>query len=167
MQENDNKISELSERFLDAMVAIGVTPAKFHKDTGTLMQTITKIRKGEIEPSKKLVKLLSETYGANPAWIYTGQGDMISGDKTGDIKNSNVNKGSGNLINVELPSSGQQKIIKPNGTVEIQSLDGHQSDARIADLERIVALKDEVIEAKNNEIETLKAYIEMLKNINK
>ena len=72
---------------------------------------------------------------------------------------------SGNMVNVTMPESGTQKIIKPTGEVEIQRLapsDKSNSgeldrlQQRIQDLERIISEKDATIKSKDDLICVLK-----------
>lgn len=63
-------------------------------------------------------------------WIITGEGEMLK--SSGSIIGSNQGEGNkieyknagnvefGNNINVTLPESGTQKIINPDGSIEIQ-----------------------------------------------
>lgn len=78
MQEDKEKVlSGLSIRFLEAMENLKITGYKLKKD-GVINSepTLTKIKKGEQQPSKKTIKLFCDTYGISEAWLYTGQGNM-------------------------------------------------------------------------------------------
>ena len=79
-----------------------------------------------------------------------------SGQNFGSIGGNNKSSYTnvGNHINVSLPENGTQKIIKPDGSVEIQSLsssvgtglnDTDRLNQRIQDLERIILEKDATI----------------------
>ena len=77
--EEDNKIilSDLSIRFLKAMKTLKISGYKLKQD-GVINSepTLTKIKKGEQEPSKKTIKLFCNTYGVSESWLYTGKGTM-------------------------------------------------------------------------------------------
>lgn len=82
----------------------------------------------------------------------------ISGDNNATY--SNV----GNNLNISFPKSGFQKIISPDGTVEIHSLNPIQEpdyvnrlNQRIKDLERIISEKDATIKSKDDMICVLKS----------
>lgn len=73
-------------------------------------------------------------------WLLTGKGEMLKSDSdihndSGIYKNnvladggSNVTMNNEQSINVALPESGEQKIIRPDGTVEIVSINDKNSE---------------------------------------
>ena len=77
MKENEKKLSELSERFLFAVSECGKNGYRLKKD-GIINNepTLTKIKQGIQEPSKKTIDLFCEKYGVNKSWIYTGEGNF-------------------------------------------------------------------------------------------
>lgn len=95
--------------------------------------------------------------------IGSNQGD---GNKI-EYKNGG-NVGVGNTVNVTLPELGTQKIIKPDGTVELTSIgsNGDASDKlqmenetlkeKISHLMDNMQLKDELIASLRDTIELLK-----------
>lgn len=64
----------------------------------------------------------------NTAWRLTGVGNMINENKNNvgrdnyGVQGNGSQNISGNMVNVTMPESGTQKIIKPTGEVEIQRL---------------------------------------------
>lgn len=73
-------------------------------------------------------------------------GNFIQGDVNGGVVQSG---GSHQNINISLPSEGEQKIIRPDGTVEVQKSDSNYTrllEQRVEDLERIIKSKDEMID---------------------
>lgn len=112
----------------------------------------------------------------NANWLITGIGEMnknvnyssfgdgnnISGSNTGNISGGQFV--GGNFINVELPETGKQKIIKPDGSIIIApvSPDGdYQDKDNPARNENLSLL--EKIELQRQLIESLQAQITMLK----
>lgn len=112
-------------------------------------------------------------------WLITGLGDMLknSGTMTGsnqgdgnkiEYKNGG-NVGVGNTVNVTLPESGTQKIIKPDGTVELTST-GSNDDASDKLQREIEALKEKIshlmdnMQLKDDLIASLRDTIELLKH---
>lgn len=77
MKEKEEIIlSDLSKRFLEAMETLSVTGYRLKQD-GIINNeaTLTKIKKGIQQPSRKTIELFCEKYNINKAWIYTGQGN--------------------------------------------------------------------------------------------
>lgn len=153
---------------------------KFYKDTGVSNGYLDK----QGSPTTDIIAIILSTYkDLNIIWLLTGEGDMtisnsggIQGDNsiqnTGTMANSYV--GSGNYINVSLPNEGTQKIIKPDGTVEIIStnpdLDGGivaegspVYGMNVGNLQEQVQLLKEQIDAYKNIIEEQKDFIRLLK----
>lgn len=79
MNENVKKLSDLSERFLFSMSKCGVNGYQMAKEHVINSQsTLTKIKQGIQEPSKKMIDLYCEKYNVNKAWLYTGEGNMLN-----------------------------------------------------------------------------------------
>lgn len=111
-------------------------------------------------------------------WLLGGEGKMIlsdnnnnSGQNFGSIGGNNKSSYTnvGNHINVSLPENGTHKIIKPDGSVEIQSLsssvgtglnDTDRLNQRIQDLERIILEKDATIKSKDETIWALRTMLD-------
>lgn len=90
-------------------------------------------------------------------WLLGGEGKMILSDNN---NNSGQNFGS---------IGGNKKIIKPDGSVEIQSLsssvgtglnDTDRLNQRIQDLERIILEKDATIKSKDETIWALRTMLD-------
>ena len=158
-----------------------ISDYRFQKDIGVTNGYLTK---GDTIRSDYLEKILAEYKDLNVMWLLTGMGDMtisnsggIQGDNsiqnTGTMANSYV--GSGNYINVSLPDKGTQKIIKPNGTVEIVSANPEAGSGIVAEgsplygidvknlQEKVSYLQDQVNSYKDI-IEEQKEIIKLLKD---
>lgn len=130
---------------------------------------------------KNVAKQWENAFGFRANWLLTGEGDMFTSDhpKVYEYKNGvnygnvsqsvKMNKGcvtgqvsGGQVINI--PNFGGEKIIKGDGEVELQNSDqswGIEKNIlqqRIADLENMVNMKDEIIS-------TLKENISLLKKL--
>lgn len=59
----------------------------------------------------------------NQTWLLTGKGEMLNPYNSNVTINGNENQNNigGQNIKISLPKSGTQKIIKPDGSIEIQS----------------------------------------------
>jgi hypothetical protein len=128
--------------------------------------------------SDTIEKVIENFPNLNLDWLMTGKGEMLkntgtmTGSNQGDgnkieYKNSG-NVGVGNTVNVTLPESGTQKIIKPDGSVELTSI-GSNDDAsdklqrenealkeKISHLMDNMQLKDELIASLRDTIDLLK-----------
>lgn len=114
----------------------------------------------------------------NIEWLITGKGEMLK--NSGAVIGSNQGEGNkieyrnagnvevGNNVNVTLPESGTQKIIKPDGTVELTSVDSNNLELenikreneelklKISHLKDNMSVKDELIASLKETIELLK-----------
>lgn len=86
-----NKITlpDISQRLLNVMDEIGVTAYRFSKDVPEVSQaSLTHIKKGRNEPSRKMLELFLEKYDSvNPAWLYTGEGPMLKKQEAKPLEN--------------------------------------------------------------------------------
>lgn len=125
--------------------------------------------------SDTIEKVIENFPNLNLDWLITGEGDMIKNsgvniggnNKVGDVANSSshINK---NTINVTLPESGDQKIIDPDGRVEISKIDSSNKELesltreyellkiRYSHLEDSMKMKDDIIASQRDVIELLK-----------
>lgn len=108
-------------------------------------------------------------------WLLTGKGEMLK--KGASISSANQGNGNsieynhvgvGNTVNVSLPSSGTQKIINPDGSVEVLNTDSgaipttediqdiNQLKAEISYLRDTMKVKDDLIASQKETIELLK-----------
>ena len=61
--------------------------------------------------------------------------------------NENQNNISGQMVNISLPEKGSQKIIKPDGTVEVHSMDKNIENSNNTDkFIELLKKKDEQID---------------------
>lgn len=128
--------------------------------------------------SDTIEKVIENFPNLNLDWLITGEGEMLK--NTGTMTGSNQgdgnkieyknggNVGVGNTVNVTLPESGTQKIIKPDGTVELTSIgsNGDASDKlqmenetlkeKISLLMDNMQLKDELIASLRDTIDLLR-----------
>ncbi len=121
---------------------------------------------------KKSAKKWSEAFGFRPNWLLTGEGDMFTSEhpKVYEYKNG-VNYGNilqsiktntgcvtgqvsgGQVINI--PNFKGQKIIEPSGKMELHGdalsaiekleIENNALQQRIADLEKMLDMKDKLI----------------------
>lgn len=100
MQGNEEKkLSSLSERFLNVLSVLEITGYRLKQD-GVINSepTLTKIKQGKQQPSRKTIAALCDTYGVNESWLHTGEGEMlrgsnvsiVPGDTTGELYTENT-----------------------------------------------------------------------------
>ena len=115
---------ELRERILEFTVKKGISVAEFERVCGLSNGYVGKIRNAL--GRRKLEDILLAFPDLNKVWLMTGEGEMLnptySNNKVTMNGNENVSNIGGEHINISLPESGTQKIIKPDGTVEVQSM---------------------------------------------
>ncbi len=134
---------------------------------------------------KNVAKQWEKAFGFRQNWLITGEGEMFTSNhpkvyeyKQGreNFRSNNVSiknlKGSfsGNIMNtagnniVNIPNFGGEKIIRENGEVELQNsaqsweVEKSILQQRIAALENMVNMKDDIIS-------TLKENISLLKKL--
>lgn len=114
----------------------------------------------EVVDARSIVVFFLAEYGLYPEQIVGRDNYGVQGGGSQNI--------SGNMVNVTMPESGTQKIIKPTGEVEIQRLDPSDKSnsgeldrlqQRIQDLERIISEKDATIKSKDDLICVLKEML--------
>lgn len=151
MKEEYNKLDDLSKRFLQAMDIIGLSSYKLEQDLGIRKQTITKIKNGVQQPSKKTINLFSNYYNVNPSWIYTGEGEILKKDSN-SVSVGNYNKElqigiNSNIAREEL-SEHKKSDSKDKLLSEIEKLrtENEFLKDKIYNLEERIKDKDKIIE---------------------
>ena len=96
-ENNEIKLSELTTRFLHSLESLSITGYKLKQD-GVINNepTLTKIKKGIQQPSRKTISLYCEKYGVSESWIYTGNGNMLTSNI--EVSPVPVNEQKGNYF---------------------------------------------------------------------
>lgn len=164
------------DRLITFLAYINISQGKFEKGVGLSTGFVNNV--GDSIRKSTLDKISSVYPELNTAWLLTGVGNMINENKNNvgrdnyGVQGNGSQNISGNMVNVTMPESGTQKIIKPTGEVEIHRLnpsDKPNSEEldrlkqRIQDLERIIAEKDATIQSKDDTIKTKDELISFLK----
>lgn len=91
MQE-ENKLSDVSIRFLKALEDIGISGYKLKQD-GIIgsESTLTKIKQGIQRPSYETVDMFCEKYGVDKGWIYTGKQTIENDSNSENDQDQNYN----------------------------------------------------------------------------
>lgn len=94
--------------------------------------------------SDVMLKLREKFPNLNLNWLITGEGSMLkeSGDVIGSIQgggnkieyNNSGDVEVGNNINITLPESGTQKIVNPDGSVELAKTNSNSLNYRLVPL---------------------------------
>ena len=177
------EITELTHRFtktLDYLINNNYISdyKSFAKSISISASMITEIVKGRSNVGLQAIQNTVLYYPINPAWLLTGQGEMLlltakeirNNISGGNNMTGNVN--GGQMLNITMPESGTQKIIKPNGEVEIQREDSTiKDDKKLAELikenellKQKNAFLEDSMKLKDDLIASLKDTIELLRN---
>jgi len=165
----------VKQRLIYFIKSKGFSQGRFEKEVGLSNGFVNNISKGI--GADKLQRILRSFPDLNQSWLLNGEGEMLlpinemSNNKINASGNSNVSAVYNNRqsINISLPESGTQKIIKPDGSMEIQSLSSSASSGlndtdrlnqRIQDLERIILEKDATIKSKDETIWALRTMLD-------
>lgn len=138
---------------------LNLTQEELARILGVTKRTIINYEKGGVIPDSRSEILHS----------------FINGDNIGNMINVDSNHGNiagNNIIQVSLPTEGTQKIIKPDGTVEITTTtlrDQDRADGslsintrmreKLEDMERLIESLHSTIKAKDETIEILKSQL--------
>lgn len=179
---------EFKDRLKMAMDAKGVSANAIGVDTKVSKTSVLQYLRGTT-PGLKNISILADYLGVNVKWLIEGEGEMLkvanaivnSNQGNGNIigNNNRGNAGMGNVVNVSLPETGTQKIIKPDGEVRVVTTESNASASdelkdlktEIQHLNTIIAMKDDLIAnlktsmaIKDDLITSLKETIEILKS---
>jgi repressor LexA len=69
-------VMKAGERIRALRKALGLTQKEFADRIGITYQMLGLYERGEYEPSEKVLKLISSTFGVSYEWLKTGQGEM-------------------------------------------------------------------------------------------
>lgn len=137
------------------------------------------INEGAAITSETISTILEAFPKVSAEWLITGKGEKfknngqiigsVRGDRnmTGNEIRGNVE--FGNNINVSLPETGTQKIIKPDGTVELTSADSStleldNAKKEIEELRLTISHLKDNMSVKDELIASLKETIDLLKH---
>ena len=167
------------ERLNKALDFKRISAYQLSKETGIPQGTISNYRNKSVKPSASIVKQIASALEISYEWLLTGKGEMLRKNTIG----VNINQGDGNIIgqgnhnniktgnvvNVALPDAGTQKIIKPDGEIEVITTESNTPMLDTLKREN-ESLKAEVmylkntITTKNDLIDSLRETIDILKN---
>ena len=177
----------MKERIIRFINYKGITTQAFELKTGLSNGAVSKMGDGT---RRRTLEKISNCYPElNINWLLTGEGEMLttpyamtisnqgSGNAIGNNNRGNI--GMGNVVNVSLPETGTQKIIKPDGEVRVVTTESNASTSdelkdlktEIQHLNAIITMKDDLIAnlktsmaIKDDLITSLKETIEILKS---
>lgn len=162
----------MKERIIRFINYKGITTQAFELKTGLSNGAVSKMGDGT---RRRTLEKISNCYPElNINWLLTGEGEMLTTPYAMTISNQgsgnaigNNNRGDigmGNVVNVSLPETGTQKIIKPDGEVRVVTTESNASTpdelkelkTEIAHLKATMAIKDDLIVSLKETIEILK-----------
>lgn len=155
---------DLKDRLLLFIEYKGIDKASFERLSDLSNGFVDK--SGDNTRKASLDKISNAFPELNIAWLRTGQGDMLLSNANiqgnNSVNNSsiigNTHIGSGNSVNVSLPDKGYQKIIKPDGTIEITPINCNMS-------ERVTPKDSAVIKNLHDQIQNYQDQIKSYKDI--
>lgn len=110
------------DRLITFLAYINISQGKFEKGVGLSTGFVNNV--GDSIRKSSLDKISSVYPELNTAWLLTGVGNMINENKNNigrdnyGVQGSGSQNISGNMVNVTMPESGTQKIIKPTGKLK-------------------------------------------------
>lgn len=126
-----------------------ITPAELAKKSDVDPSNFNKMLKGQLNITPKTIKKIVNATGVSNDWLSNGDGEMLSPQSNNVTINGNENQNniSGQMVNISLPEKGSQKIIKPDGTVEVHSMDKNIENSNNTDkFIELLKKKDEQID---------------------
>ena len=72
---------KLGERLIELRSTLGLTQEEVAKKIRVSKGYITSLERGHRELNDRLIKLISDTFGANENWFQTGKGQMFTDKK--------------------------------------------------------------------------------------
>lgn len=163
------------ERLNEALDFKRISAYQLSKETGIPQGTISNYRNKSVKPSASIVKQIASALEISYKWLLTGEGEMLKKNTIG----VNINQGDGNIIgqgshndiktgnvvNVSLPETGTQKIIRPDGEVRVVTTESNASASdELKDLKNEIQHLNAMIAMKDDLITSLKETIEILKS---
>ncbi len=141
---------------------LGIKAPTFAKTIGVQYQRILDIQSGKTKRiSSKLAESIVEAYPKyNKVWLLTGEGAMIKNSGNliqGDVNGGVIQSGGSHQnINISLPSEGEQKIIRPDGTVIVEK----ESETSLSKALSALAEQQKTIAKSQEQIDRLLTLLE-------
>lgn len=167
--------NEVNQRLRLFMKQNKLTIKNFALSVGTTEGTIKSMFSRNNNPSAGLLTRIATAYpNLNSSWLLTGDGDMLNNAKnvkigdnnTGVFANTGNIKGNVNNVSIVLPEQGYVKILRPDGTIEIQHesfIENAQQMLQEAKAEN-EDLRKQILELNKTLFDTQKELITYLKN---
>lgn len=115
---------DVNGRITEFILYKGLSVAEFERICGLSNGYVRKVKNSL--GRRGLSDILRNFPDLNKDWLLTGEGEMLnpaySNNKVTMNGNENVSNIGGQHISISLPEKGTQKIINPDGTVEVQSM---------------------------------------------
>ena len=139
----------IKERLLIFVKSLGVSRSEFERRSCLSNGYINNIREGM--GADKVENVLRAYPQLNRNWLLTGEGEMLnptySNNKVTMNGDKNVSNIGGQHVSISLPESGTQKIINPDGSIEVHSMDKSINNSNNTDkFIELLKKKDEQID---------------------
>lgn len=116
----ENK-KDIKKRLKQARLKFGLSSTNFAKKAGINPNNYSSIESGDRTIGPRLLKEISQAHGIRIEWITTGEGPMMLGDIDASGNHGIIGNvgGVGNTAHMTVNAYGYQKIIHPDGLIEL------------------------------------------------
>ncbi len=116
----ENK-KDIKKRLKQARLKFGLSSTAFAKKAGINPNNYSSIESGDRTIGLRLLREISQAHGVRIEWLTTGEGPMMQGDIDASGNQGVIGNvgGAGNTAHMTVNAYGYQKIIHPDGRIEL------------------------------------------------
>lgn len=116
----ENK-KDIKKRLKQARLKFGLSSTAFAKKAGINPNNYSSIESGDRTIGIRLLREISQAHGIRIEWLTTGEGPMMQGDIDASSNHGIIGNvgGAGNTAHMTVNAYGYQKIIHPDGRIEL------------------------------------------------